>query len=31
VHRATMNVLDRITIADLAEKEREGNAARYSI
>jgi len=31
VHRATMNVLDRITIAELAEKERQGNMARYSI
>lgn len=31
VHRATMSILDGITIADLAEKERAANVARYSI
>src|SRR5581483_511097 len=31
VHRATLKVLDGITIADLAEKEREASVARYSI
>jgi Rrf2 family transcriptional regulator, cysteine metabolism repressor len=31
VHKATMTILDGITIADLAEKERAGNVARYSI
>lgn len=31
VHRATMSILDGFTIADLAEKERGTNVARYSI
>lgn len=31
VHKATMKILDSVTIADLAEKERAGNVARYSI
>jgi Rrf2 family protein len=32
VHRATLKILDGITIADLADKERAGaNAARYAI
>lgn len=31
VHQSTMQILDSITIADLAEKERASNVARYSI
>jgi Rrf2 family transcriptional regulator, cysteine metabolism repressor len=31
VHKATMTILENVTIADLADKERAGSVARYSI